>query len=51
MKTLAEIEREHILYVLKMCEQNKTTACGILGISMPTLYARLKKYGLFEGRK
>jgi len=50
MKTLAEVEKEHILLVLKKVGDNKLVACGILGISMPTLYAKLKKYGVFPSK-
>lgn len=50
MKTLAEVEKEHILLVLKKVGDNKMVACGILGISMPTLYAKLKKYGMFPSK-
>lgn len=39
-------EREEISSVLEECGGNVSRAAQILGISRPTLYARIKKYGL-----
>ena len=41
---LAELERRHILSVLKFTDGNKTRAAGILGISTRTLYNKLAEY-------
>ena len=40
-RSLAEIEREHIQRVLEAVRGNRTEAARILGISKPTLYAKL----------
>lgn len=43
--TLEEVEREHILHILEICENNQTMAAEVLGIDRVTLHKRLKKYG------
>jgi len=40
-RSLAEVEREHIHRVLDAVHGNRTEAARILGISKPTLYAKL----------
>lgn len=40
-RTLAEVEHEHIMQVLKETGGNRTYAAKILGISKPTLYSRM----------
>src|SRR5579883_831594 len=40
-RSLAEVEREHIRIVLDAVHGNRTEAARILGISKPTLYAKL----------
>lgn len=45
-RTLAEIERLHILHVLEDIGNNRTEAAKILGISRSTLHDKLKKYGI-----
>jgi len=40
-RTLADVEREHIRHVLDAVHGNRTEASRILGISKPTLYAKL----------
>jgi len=40
-RTLAEVEREHIRRVLDAVHGNRTEAARVLGISKPTLYAKL----------
>jgi two-component system response regulator AtoC len=40
-RTLAEVEREHIKHVLEAVKGNRTEAARVLGISKPTLYAKL----------
>jgi two-component system response regulator AtoC len=44
-KTLADVEREHILDVLRAEGNNRTVAAKVLGISRSTLQDKLKKYG------
>jgi len=44
-KTLGELEREHILDVLRAEGNNRTAAARVLGISRSTLQDKLKKYG------
>ena len=42
---LEEIERRHILRVLKAVSGNKTTAAEVLGFDRRTLYRKLERYG------
>jgi DNA-binding NtrC family response regulator len=42
--TLEELEREHILGVLKQSAGNRERAAAILGISSRTLYRKLREY-------
>jgi DNA-binding NtrC family response regulator len=42
--SLAEMEREHILYVLKMARKNRSQAAKLLGVDRKTLYNKLKRY-------
>lgn len=44
--SLAEIEKEHIKLVLDSVKWNKEKACKILGITRPTLNARIEQYSL-----
>ncbi|MCU7495182.1 MAG: sigma-54-dependent Fis family transcriptional regulator [Ignavibacteria bacterium] len=44
--SLAEIEKEHIKLVLDSVKWNKEKACRILGITRPTLNARIEQYAL-----
>ncbi|MBI4531031.1 MAG: sigma-54-dependent Fis family transcriptional regulator [Candidatus Latescibacteria bacterium] len=46
MKSLREVEREHIVKVLHMTGWNKGRACELLGISRPTLRKKMVQYGL-----
>ncbi|GMQ80504.1 MAG: sigma-54-dependent Fis family transcriptional regulator [Planctomycetia bacterium] len=39
---LAEVEQDHIRFVLDACQGNKTRACEILGIQRGTLYNKLR---------
>lgn len=41
---LEELEREHILHVLRQSEGNRDRAAAILGISSRTLYRKLREY-------
>jgi two-component system response regulator AtoC len=45
-KTLDDLEREHILNVLRAEGNNRTTAARVLGISRSTLQDKLRKYGM-----
>jgi DNA-binding NtrC family response regulator len=40
-RSLADVDREHILCVLEAVHGNRTEAARVLGISKPTLYAKL----------
>ncbi|MTI47394.1 sigma-54-dependent transcriptional regulator [Sporosalibacterium faouarense] len=44
--SLEELEKEHIINVLKSVNYNKEKASNILGISKKTLYNKIKKYRL-----
>ncbi len=43
VRTLGEVEFQHILHVLRLCGGNKKKASEALGISRSTLYAKLKE--------
>jgi DNA-binding NtrC family response regulator len=45
--SLEEIEREHILKVLRETEGNQSKASQILGIDRKTLYLKLRKFGIY----
>ncbi len=45
-KSLEDLEREHILKVLKQADYNKSKASEILGIDRATLYRKAQKYGI-----
>ncbi len=44
--TLDQLERQHIIKVLKQAANNKTQAAKMLGIGTATLYRKLKEYGI-----
>lgn len=44
--SLDEMEREHVLKVLRTCAGNRAKAARILGISRSTLYLKLAEYGV-----
>jgi DNA-binding NtrC family response regulator len=44
IRTLSELEEEHISLVLKIAAGNKGRACDLLGISRPTLRRKLRQY-------
>jgi len=46
VRPLWEVEREHILRVLDVVEQNKSKAAKLLEIDRKTLYTKLERYGL-----
>jgi DNA-binding NtrC family response regulator len=45
IRTLAEVEREHILSVLKNVEGNRSEAARLLGIGRNTLARKLREFG------
>ena len=45
IKALHRIEKDYILAVLKKLDNNKTQAAEKLGMSLATLYRKLKEYG------
>jgi DNA-binding NtrC family response regulator len=45
LASLEEVERRHILEVLRRCGDNRTRAARILGVDPKTLYNKLKTYG------
>ncbi|MEO6775855.1 MAG: sigma-54 dependent transcriptional regulator [Kofleriaceae bacterium] len=44
LRSLAEIEREHILHVLDACAGSQADAARVLGIARNTLWRRLREY-------
>lgn len=44
LMSLAEVEKEHILYVLGACGGNISRASRILGVSRPKLYRKIGQY-------
>ena len=46
--SLEELERDHILRVLREAGGNQSRASQVLGIDRKTLYLKLRKYGLPE---
>jgi DNA-binding NtrC family response regulator len=48
-RTLQELERQHILQILEAADGNRERASAILGISMRTLYRKLKEYNAAPG--
>lgn len=49
--TLETMEREHILRVLNSCGWHLGNTCLVLGISRPTLRAKMEKYGINKNQK
>ncbi len=45
-RSVADIERDHILRVLRSVAGNKTAAARLLGLDRKTLYRKLQSYGL-----
>ncbi len=45
-RSLEDIEKEHILRVLKEVDYNKSKASEVLGIDRATLYRKAQKYGI-----
>ena len=53
MISLEEVEKRHILNILRHCRWKKSKAAGVLKISRPTLDRKIEKYSLddyWEGR-
>lgn len=46
LRPLADVDREHILSVLSLCDNNKSKASHILGVSRKYIYQKLKDYGI-----
>lgn len=46
IKTLAEIEKDHIVFALKKCNGNKMKTARTLDISTKTLYNKMHEYNL-----
>jgi DNA-binding NtrC family response regulator len=46
LSTLGELEKDYIIHVMKLTENNLRKAAKILDISRTTLYSKLKKYGI-----
>ena len=46
LSTLDDLEKDYIIHILKLTENNLRKAAKILGISRTTLYSKLKKYGI-----
>jgi two-component system, NtrC family, response regulator AtoC len=47
--SLSQIEKRHIESVLHSVAWNKVEACRLLNISKPTLYSKIRLYGLHNG--
>lgn len=46
LKSLAEVEAQHIRHILQEVDWNQTTAANTLGISRSTLWRKLKEYAI-----
>ena len=46
LSTLEDLEKDYIIHILKLTENNMRKAAKILDISRTTLYSKLKKYGI-----
>jgi len=46
IKTLAEVEKEHIEKILKKVDWNRSKAAELLGITRKTVQAKIKKYNI-----
>ena len=49
-RTLEELEKEHIVRVLRESDGNQSRASQVLGIDRKTLYLKLRKYGIASAR-
>jgi len=50
LMTLEQNEREYILWVMEQVQGNKTRAAEVLGIDRVSLWRKLKRYGLNQGK-
>ena len=48
LRTLGDLEKEYIRWVMDKTEKNKSQAARILGIDRVSLYRKLKKYQIVE---
>ena len=46
MRTLEDLESQHIAELLSQCQGNRRQAAAALGVSERTMYRKLKRYGL-----
>jgi two-component system, NtrC family, response regulator AtoC len=46
IKSLDDVEKEHILSALRFAGGNRGKVCQLLGISRPTLQRKIRKYGI-----
>jgi transcriptional regulator of acetoin/glycerol metabolism len=46
VKTLAEVERDHVAAVLRLKAGNIRATAAALGITRATVYQKIRKYGL-----
>ena len=44
--SLGEVERQHILMMLDMCDGNRTATAAVLEIGLRTLQRKLRRYGI-----
>jgi two-component system response regulator HydG len=44
LRSLADVEREHILHVLDACDGSQADAARVLGIARNTLWRKLREY-------
>ncbi|WP_242395451.1 sigma-54 interaction domain-containing protein [Anaeromyxobacter oryzisoli] len=51
LRTLAEVEREHVLLVLERCGGSQTEAARVLGIGRNTLWRKLRALGRDDPRR
>jgi DNA-binding NtrC family response regulator len=49
LMSLEELERQHILYVLKAVQGSRHRAAEVLGIDRKTLYRKLLRFGMAQG--
>ncbi len=49
-RTLAEIEKEHVLRVVDACAGNLAAAARVLGIDRSTLVRKLRRWGVSAAR-
>lgn len=51
LRTLAEVERDHVLDVLERCGGSQVEAARVLGIGRNTLWRKLRAYGRGDPRR